>query len=157
GALEQAAVQQQRLPAGVHPVLRAGDGAGGAPEGDRRLGGQRALSGHAAIVAGRCRRPPPAAIVSGRTPTPEPPTVTPAIPPESPAPLPRVLADLPVSAEVEGMLQGHAELLPWQAAREAGAERIAGIYTYGHPTVDAGLLGRLPAVRVISNFGVGVD
>ena len=32
-----------------------------------------------------------------------------------------------------------------------------GIYTYGHPTVDAALLDRLPGVRVISNFGVGVD
>src|SRR6185437_14645218 len=31
------------------------------------------------------------------------------------------------------------------------------IYTYGHPTVDAALLDRLPAVKVISNFGVGVD
>ncbi len=38
-----------------------------------------------------------------------------------------------------------------------GAERIEGVYTYGHPTVDATLLDRLPAVRVVSNFGVGVD
>src|SRR6185312_7081717 len=30
-------------------------------------------------------------------------------------------------------------------------------YTYGHPTVDAAMLDRLPGVRVISNFGVGVD
>jgi glyoxylate reductase len=54
------------------------------------------------------------------------------------------------------MLRGRVELLPWQSTQEA-AERVAGIYTYGHPVVDAGLLGRLPAVRVISNFGVGVD
>jgi len=72
-------------------------------------------------------------------------------------PLPRVLADLPVSPAVEAMLAGRAELLPWSAAREAGGERIEAIYTYGHPTVDAALLDRLPAVRVISNFGVGVD
>src|SRR6202011_3657844 len=37
------------------------------------------------------------------------------------------------------------------------AERIAGIYTYGHPTVDVPLLDRLPGIRVVSNFGVGVD
>jgi glyoxylate reductase len=78
--------------------------------------------------------------------------------PRDPAPsLPRVLADLPVSPSVVRLLEGRAELLPWQAAGEPGAERIAGVYTYGHPTVDAGLLDRMPAVRVVSNFGVGVD
>ncbi len=55
------------------------------------------------------------------------------------------------------MLLGRVELLPWAAARESGAERIEAIYTYGHPLVDADILQRLPAVRVISNFGVGVD
>jgi glyoxylate reductase len=55
------------------------------------------------------------------------------------------------------MLRGRVELLPWQSAHEAAAERIAAIYTYGHPLVDAALLDRLPGVRVISNFGVGVD
>ncbi len=71
--------------------------------------------------------------------------------------MPLILADLPVSATVTGLLQGRAGLVPWQAAREPDAERIEGIYTYGHPTVDDALLDRLPAVRVISNFGVGVD
>jgi glyoxylate reductase len=71
--------------------------------------------------------------------------------------VPRVLADLPVSAAVSELLAGRAVLLPWSAAGEAGADRIEAIYTYGHPTVDTGLLDRLPAVRVISNFGVGVD
>jgi len=58
---------------------------------------------------------------------------------------------------IEEMLQGQVELVPWQATGEPGAEPIEAIYTYGHPRVDAELLGRLPAVRVISNFGVGVD
>jgi glyoxylate reductase len=70
---------------------------------------------------------------------------------------PRVLADLPVSQTITEMLQGHVELVPWTAAQEAGAERIEAVYTYGHPAVGADLLDRLPAVRVISNFGVGVD
>jgi glyoxylate reductase len=69
----------------------------------------------------------------------------------------RVLADLPLSQSITRMMEGRFELLPWQAAREAGSDRIDAIYTYGHPTVDAGLLDRLPGVRVISNFGVGVD
>lgn len=67
-------------------------------------------------------------------------------------PLPRVLADLPVSAVVMEVLQGRVELVPWDATC-----RIDAIYTYGHPAVDGGMLDRLPDVRVISNFGVGVD
>ena len=69
----------------------------------------------------------------------------------------RVLADLPVSPVVLQMLQGRVELLPWSSAQETGPKRIEAIYTYGHVDVDASLLDRLPAVRVISNFGVGVD
>jgi glyoxylate reductase len=75
----------------------------------------------------------------------------------TPSSLPRVLADLPVSPAIDEMLQRHVELLPWASAQGPGAERIEAIYTYGHPTVDAALIGRLPSVRVISNFGVGVD
>jgi glyoxylate reductase len=70
---------------------------------------------------------------------------------------PRVLADLPVSATVHDILQDRVELVPWQTAHEANAGGIEAVYTYGHPTVDAALLDRLPGVRVISNFGVGVD
>jgi glyoxylate reductase len=77
--------------------------------------------------------------------------------PEATHPLSLVLADLPVAPTIEEMLRGRVELLPWRAVGEARAERIGAIYTYGHPLVDAGMLDRLPAVRVISNFGVGVD
>jgi glyoxylate reductase len=48
-------------------------------------------------------------------------------------------------------------MLPWHAGQGDEARSIAAIYTYGHPRVDAGMLDRLPGVRVISNFGVGVD
>jgi glyoxylate reductase len=78
----------------------------------------------------------------------------PAHPPSS---LPRVLADLPVSATIAQMLAGRVELLPWSSADTAEARSLEGIYTYGHPQVDAALLERLPRLRVISNFGVGVD
>jgi glyoxylate reductase len=71
--------------------------------------------------------------------------------------LPRILADLPVGSVVADLLQGRVELLPWQAAHQAEAARIEGVYTYGHPTVDDTLFDRLPGVRVVSNFGVGVD
>jgi glyoxylate reductase len=84
-------------------------------------------------------------------------------PQDQPAPLAsagekaRVLADLPVSPAIERLLAGRVELLPWDSAQRAEASSIVAIYTYGHPRVDGAMLDRLPAVRVISNFGVGVD
>ena len=68
--------------------------------------------------------------------------------------LPRVLADLPVAPPIDAALRGKVELIPWQTPHTANIE---GIYTYGHPLVDARMLERFPHVRVISNFGVGVD
>jgi glyoxylate reductase len=79
------------------------------------------------------------------------------MPSDRPSGLPRILADLPVATFIADMLDGQVELLPWQTAQQPGAARIEAIYTYGHPLVDAALLDRLPALRVISNFGVGVD
>ena len=67
-------------------------------------------------------------------------------------PLPRVLADLPVSSAVLELLGGRVELVPWNATG-----RVDAIYTYGHPTVDAAMMDRFAGVKVISNFGVGVD
>jgi glyoxylate reductase len=71
--------------------------------------------------------------------------------------LPAVLADTPLSAPITAMLAGRVELLPWDAAQKPDARLIEAVYTYGHPHVGAELLDRLPGVRVISNFGVGVD
>lgn len=66
----------------------------------------------------------------------------------------RVLADLPVAPTVLELLADRVELLPWSTPSD---ETIDAIYTYGHPIVDAALLDRFPSVRVVSNFGVGVD
>jgi glyoxylate reductase len=66
---------------------------------------------------------------------------------------PRVVADLPVSDVVLELLGGRVELLPW----DAPPGPIDAIYTYGHPTVDGAFLDRFTGVRVVSNFGVGVD
>ena len=72
-------------------------------------------------------------------------------------PLPKVVADGPLAPIVERLLAGQVELLPWSVAESGSADRIDGIYTYGHPLVDGAMLDRLPGVRVISNYGVGVD
>ena len=68
---------------------------------------------------------------------------------------PRVLADLPVSPAVIELIAGRVELVPWAVGGSSG--QFDAIYTYGHPTVDAAMLDRLKGVKVISNFGVGVD
>jgi len=66
--------------------------------------------------------------------------------------LPRVLADLPVSPVVIDLLGGRVELVPWNSSGSIDA-----IYTYGHPIVDGAMMDRFPGLKVISNFGVGVD
>lgn len=71
--------------------------------------------------------------------------------------LPRVVADGPLATLIEHLLAGQVELLPWSVAVEGASRPVDAIYTYGHPLVDGALLDRLPGVRVISNYGVGVD
>jgi glyoxylate reductase len=70
--------------------------------------------------------------------------------------LPRIIADTPLAPNIARLLQERVEVLPWPKPDEA-KDSVQAIYTYGHPRVDAALLDRLPGVRVISNFGVGVD
>ena len=70
---------------------------------------------------------------------------------------PLVIADTPLDATVTGLMAGQVEILPWTAAAEPIASQVLGLYTYGHPLVDAALLDRLSGLKVISNYGVGVD
>jgi glyoxylate reductase len=70
--------------------------------------------------------------------------------------LPKVIADTPLNEVIEKLLAGKAEILSWEAASQR-KEDVAAVYTYGHPTVDGTMLDRLPNVKVISNYGVGVD
>ncbi len=70
---------------------------------------------------------------------------------------PCVLADLPLSEDTLELLDDRCELLPWETVNRPAPGTIDAIYTYGHPRVDATMLDHLRGVRVISNFGVGVD
>ena len=70
--------------------------------------------------------------------------------------LPRVLADGPLAPDILELLDGKVQWLDWQAAA-AATTPVEAVYTYGHPRVDGTLLDRLPGVKVISNYGVGVD
>jgi glyoxylate reductase len=71
--------------------------------------------------------------------------------------LPRVVADLPLHPAIVQMLEGHVELLPWSIGLQGGPGTFAGIYTYGHLPVDGPMMDRLAGLKVISNYGVGVD
>ena len=71
--------------------------------------------------------------------------------------LPRVVADGPLAPAILQLLAGRVDWLPWQTALEGSREAVDAIYTYGHPQVDGAMLDRLPGVKVISNYGVGVD
>ena len=73
------------------------------------------------------------------------------------AKLPRVVADTPLDATIEGLLRGHVEVLPWSVAESGSDGPVAAIYTYGHLHVNGAMLDRLPGLKVISNYGVGVD
>ncbi len=69
----------------------------------------------------------------------------------------RVIADGPLDETVVGLAGDDIEFLPWTVAVEGTRNPVDGIYTYGHPHVDGSMLDRLPPIRVISNYGVGVD
>ena len=71
--------------------------------------------------------------------------------------LPQVVADGPLDETVSGLLAGKVELLPWTTFDANDPTQVDGVYTYGHPTLTGEMLDRLSGVRVISNYGVGVD
>lgn len=70
---------------------------------------------------------------------------------------PRVVADGPLDETVLGFMADRLELLPWDVARDGTTDPIDAVYTYGHPPLNGEILDRLPGVRIISNYGVGVD
>jgi glyoxylate reductase len=71
--------------------------------------------------------------------------------------LPRVVADTPLDDVVLDLLKGRVELLPWDVALEGADPTVTGLYTYGHLPVDGPMMDRLPSLKIISNYGVGVD
>ena len=79
------------------------------------------------------------------------------MPSDNLAPPARVIADGPLAPAIEELLDDRVELLPWSIAVRGSSEPVDAIYTYGHLGLNGEMLDRLPGVRVISNYGVGVD
>jgi glyoxylate reductase len=70
---------------------------------------------------------------------------------------PRVMADGPLAPIVLELTHGEIDWVDWSANASAEDDGVIAIYTYGHPHVDGPLLDRFPQLRVVSNYGVGVD
>lgn len=71
--------------------------------------------------------------------------------------LARVVADLPLSQATNVLLDRKVELLPWDTLLGGQVEHVDGIYVFGHPRLDGPMMDRAHGLRVISNYGVGVD
>lgn len=70
---------------------------------------------------------------------------------------PRVVADGPLAADILEIAGDRVCWLPWQVTLDGCDDPVDGIFTYGHPRLDGAMIDRLPGVRVVSNYGVGVD
>lgn len=72
----------------------------------------------------------------------------------------RVLVDVALPDEIVAMFSPGWQAEIWPSDPGALAQALAAaeaIFTYGHPKVDGALMDRAPRLKVISNFGVGVD
>lgn len=70
---------------------------------------------------------------------------------------PNIVVDSPLSDSLRHTLSERCELLPWSATEHGTHESVTGIYTFGHPHLDGSMMDHFPELKVISNFGVGVD
>jgi glyoxylate reductase len=60
--------------------------------------------------------------------------------------------------EVIEMLGDGFEIVPWTDQPDAdGLSRCVGVLAYSHPTCDGELMDLMPNLKVVSNYGVGVD
>lgn len=69
----------------------------------------------------------------------------------------KVLADDLLPQEMLDMLPDTVDLHIWSQEPDIGLDDIDGYLVYSHPKTDGALMDRMPALKVISNFGVGVD
>ena len=71
--------------------------------------------------------------------------------------LPRVITDDVLSDNLIELLAGKIERLPWATLDGGVDETVDGILTFGHMLVTAGHMAKFPNLKVVSNYGVGVD
>lgn len=71
----------------------------------------------------------------------------------------KILVDVPLSDQVVAMMGADIDIHVWSESPPDDEElaTFEAIYTYGHPIIDGAMMDKMPALKVISNFGVGVD
>lgn len=73
---------------------------------------------------------------------------------------PAALLNLALPDYIAEQFAPHCEVKPWHWLEDGSAEQLAEIQAliiYGHPHIGDAVLDKLPNIKVISNFGVGVD
>jgi glyoxylate reductase len=69
-----------------------------------------------------------------------------------------IIVDTQLPAEMIAMIGAECNVRIWPAdVADPLFQTASGLLTYGHPRVDGALMDRMPKLKVISNFGVGVD
>lgn len=71
----------------------------------------------------------------------------------------QVLTNTQLSPTILELLAPTSEITLWKG-RDTDPQifqKIEGFFVYGHPKIDGSLMDLMPKLRVISNFGVGVD
>ena len=71
--------------------------------------------------------------------------------------LPRVITDDVLSDNLIELLAGKIERLPWATLDGGANETVDGILTFGHMLVTAEHMANFRNLKVVSNYGVGVD
>src|SRR3989337_1956007 len=71
----------------------------------------------------------------------------------------QVLTNTQLSPTILELLAPTSEITIWQGGDTAPEifQKIEGFFVYGHPKIDGSIMDLMPKLRVISNFGVGVD
>ena len=70
-----------------------------------------------------------------------------------------VLTNTQLSPTILEMLGDRCQVHIWRGVDTDPAlfQQVEGFFVYGHPKIDGAVMDRMPRLRVISNFGVGVD
>ena len=71
-----------------------------------------------------------------------------------------ILVDVPLAPFIEELFAPNCRSGPWSLLEERTNEalqEVEGLFLYGHPVIDGPFMDRLPNLKVISNFGVGID
>ncbi|NJN83890.1 MAG: hypothetical protein HC802_17515, partial [Caldilineaceae bacterium] len=70
-----------------------------------------------------------------------------------------ILTNTELNPQILEMMGDDCTVIVWDGPETDPAilQQVDGFYVYGHPRIKGDLMDKMPNLRVISNFGVGVD